>query len=43
MFQFTSRPRALRCILDPVITRVFLWETRKRLRALDDYFARRGG
>jgi hypothetical protein len=43
MFQFTSRPRALRFILDPIIARVFLWETRKRLRALEDYFARRGG
>jgi len=37
-FQFTSKPRALRFILDPIMGRVFLWETRKRLQALKAYF-----
>ncbi|MGE5851317.1 MAG: SRPBCC family protein [Candidatus Methylomirabilota bacterium] len=40
-FQFTSRPRALRLILEPILGRVFLWETRKRLQALKAYFMRR--
>jgi len=37
-FQFTSKPRALQFILDPIMGRVFLWETRKRLKALKAYF-----
>jgi hypothetical protein len=37
-FQFTTRPRVLRFILDPLIERLFAWETRKRLRALRAFF-----
>ncbi|HRQ39004.1 MAG TPA: SRPBCC family protein [Chloroflexota bacterium] len=37
-FHFTARPRFLRFILDPIIQRIFLWETRKRLQALRDFF-----
>ena len=33
-FNFVTKPRFLRFILDPIMERVFLWETRKRLRAL---------
>lgn len=39
-FHFTTRPRWLSFLLDPVMERVFAWETRRRLRALRDYFAR---
>jgi len=39
-FQFTSRPRVLRWMLDPIMGRVFVWETRKRLQALKAHFAR---
>ena len=39
-FHFTTRPRWLRFILDPLIGRVFAWETKKRLRALGAYLAR---
>lgn len=39
-FQFTSRPRALRFLLEPIMGQVFLWETRARLRALKAYFMR---
>src|SRR5262245_50945179 len=39
-FQFTSRPRGLRFLLEPLMGRVFLWETGKRLRALKTYFMR---
>jgi len=38
-FHFTTRPRWLRFLLDPVMERVFTWETKRRLRALRDYFA----
>lgn len=38
-FHFTTRPAWLRFVLDPVMSRVFAWETRRRLRALRDYFA----
>jgi hypothetical protein len=34
------KPRILRFILDPVVERVFLWETRKRLRSLKAFFMR---
>lgn len=35
---FTAKPRVLRPILNPIMRRVFVWETRKRLRALRDFF-----
>lgn len=37
-FHFTSRPRALRFLLDPIMERVFAWETRRRLRAMKAFF-----
>ena len=37
-FHFTTRPSLLRFILDPVMERLFVWETRKRLRALKAFF-----
>jgi hypothetical protein len=40
-FHFTVKPRVLRPLLDPLMERVFHWETQKRLRALQHYFARR--
>lgn len=40
IFQFTTKPRSLRFILDPLMEQVFLWETRKRLRALRAFFSR---
>jgi hypothetical protein len=39
-FQFTSRPAFLRLVLEPVMKRLFVWETRKRLRALKEFFKR---
>ena len=39
-FNFLTKPRILRFIFDPIMERVFLWETRKRLRALKAYLAR---
>ena len=39
-FHFTTKPRVLQFILDPLLQWVFLWETRKRLRALKAFFAR---
>lgn len=38
---FAARPRWLRWILDPLMRVVFVWETRKRLRALKNYFQSR--
>jgi hypothetical protein len=38
-FHFVARPRWLRFVLDPLMQRVFLWETRKRLQALQRWFA----
>jgi hypothetical protein len=38
-FHFTAKPRLLRFILEPVMRAVFVWETRKRLRALRRYLA----
>ena len=35
---FTARPRWLAWLLEPVMDRVFQWETRKRLASLRDYF-----
>ena len=40
-FHFTCKPHGLRFILDPLMQRVFLWETRKRLQALKAFFSRR--
>ncbi len=40
-FHFTAKPRFLRSILEPVMHRIFLWETRKRLRAMRQYLTRR--
>lgn len=34
---FTARPRLLSWILNPLMRAVFVWETRKRLRALKDF------
>jgi hypothetical protein len=42
IFHFTVKPRLLAPILDPLMARIFRWETRKRLRALQRYFARAG-
>jgi Polyketide cyclase / dehydrase and lipid transport len=39
-WSFRSKPRLLRWLFEPVMARVFRWETRKRLRALRDHFAR---
>lgn len=38
-FSFTARPWMLRFLLDPILKILFLWETRKRLRALKKYLA----
>ncbi|HEX5105087.1 MAG TPA: SRPBCC family protein [Pirellulaceae bacterium] len=35
---FTARPRWLRWLLEPVMNRIFRWETRKRLAALSRFF-----
>ena len=37
-FQFTTQPYVLRFVLDPIMERLFAWETRKRLRALKSFF-----
>ena len=34
---FTAKPRIFRFILHPLMRGVFVWETRKRLRALKDF------
>jgi hypothetical protein len=39
-FHFETKPRILRFILDPIMERVFLWETRKRLQALKAFLTR---
>lgn len=39
-FHFSARPRLLGFILEPVMKTIFVWETRKRLRALRSYLAR---
>ncbi|MBA2544419.1 MAG: SRPBCC family protein [Deltaproteobacteria bacterium] len=38
-WSFEAKPRVLRWAFEPVMARVFRWETRKRLRALRDHFA----
>ena len=40
-FSFRAKPRFLGWLLEPIMLRVFRWETRKRLRALAAYFAAR--
>ena len=35
---FTAKPEWLRPILNPIMRAVFVWETRKRLRALKNFF-----
>lgn len=37
-YTFTARPRWARPVLEPVMGRLFAWETRRRLRALGAYF-----
>ena len=37
-FNFTAKPRWLRFALEPLMARIFAWETRRRLRALAAYF-----
>lgn len=39
-FQFTTRPYVFRFLLDPLVKRLFVWETRRRLRALRTFFER---
>jgi hypothetical protein len=39
-FNFTAKPRLLRFILEPAMKMIFVWETRKRLRALRTFLAR---
>lgn len=39
-WSFEAKPRWLRWFLEPIMARVFRWETRKRLRALRDFLAR---
>jgi hypothetical protein len=36
-FHFTVKPALLSFVLDPLMSRIFVWETRKRLRALKAY------
>ncbi len=40
-FQFTAKPRFLRFALEPVMSKVFELETKKRLRALKGHFEQR--
>jgi hypothetical protein len=40
-WSFEAKPRVLRWAFQPVMARVFRWETRKRLRALRDHFSER--
>jgi hypothetical protein len=37
-FHFTTKPRFLSFLIDPLMKRIFLWETRKRLQSLQRYF-----
>ena len=39
-FHFTTKPRWLRFLLDPIMQRLFAWETGKRLAALQAVFSR---
>jgi hypothetical protein len=40
-YNFAARPKWLRFLLHPLMNALFLWETRKRLRALKRFFERR--
>ncbi len=37
-FHFRTRPRFLGFVLDPLIKKIFVWETKKRLQALANFF-----
>jgi hypothetical protein len=37
-FNFTAKPKFLCFILHPIMSKIFAWETRKRLQALKDFF-----
>ena len=39
-FHFTTKPRRLQFIFDPIVEWIFVWETRKRLQALKAFFVR---
>jgi hypothetical protein len=39
-FHFTAKPHFLSFILEPIMQRVFIWETRKRLRAMREFLNR---
>jgi hypothetical protein len=38
-WSFAARPRWLAWLLEPIMGRIFQWETRKRLKALRDFLA----
>lgn len=40
VYSFVARPRWLAWLLEPLIERIFRWETRRRLRALGTYLSR---
>lgn len=40
-YSFTAKPKWLRWFLHPVMSKIFEWETRKRLRALKKFFKAR--
>lgn len=42
-FHFRAKPQPLRFLLEPLMKAVFVWETRRRLRALRAYLARTDG
>lgn len=37
-FNFTAKPKWLRFILHPIMSRIFVWETSKRLSSLKKFF-----
>ena len=37
-FNFTAKPRRCRAVLEPLLRLVFVWETRRRLRALAAHY-----
>ncbi len=39
-FSFRARPRWLAWLFEPILLRVFRWETGKRLKALAEHFER---
>jgi hypothetical protein len=39
-YNFKAKPKLLASIMEPVMKAIFVWETRKRLRALRAYLAR---